>query len=113
MLGIVAANSHDLAGLNRWQEYKFLELERQFAKAWRDALSGIDLDILYRQGRDIIKRLGRPKDLLAAKDLASQLLKKPGSRYVADAFKAVRPEGLADAILDRWKAQGSPPTLQG
>lgn len=54
----------------------------------RDALSGIDLDALFRLGREIIKRVGRPKDLLAVKVAAGELLRKPGSRYVADALAA-------------------------
>ncbi|MCZ6905225.1 MAG: hypothetical protein O7F56_06120, partial [Acidobacteria bacterium] len=40
--------------LKRWEERDFLEVEHQFARAWRDALSEIDLDAIFRQGRDII-----------------------------------------------------------
>ena len=63
-----------------------MTVERRFAKSWRDALSGIDLDALFRQGREIIKRVGRPTDLLAAKVTAAELVRKPGSRYVAEAL---------------------------
>jgi hypothetical protein len=34
--------------LSRWEEGKFLEVERGFAKSWRDALSAIDLDAIFR-----------------------------------------------------------------
>jgi hypothetical protein len=95
--------------LSRWEDGEFLGVERNFAKSWRDALCELDLDLVFRQGRDIIKRIGRPKDLLAAKAAAAELLRKPSSRYVSDAFEALKPEGAARAILDRWKAHGSPP----
>ncbi len=95
--------------LSRWEEGQFLEVERRFAKSWRDALSGIDLDAIFRQGRDIIRRIGRPKDLLAAKAAATELLRNPSSRYVSDALMELKPEDMARAILDRWKRHGSPP----
>jgi hypothetical protein len=99
----------EAAALGRWQEHEFLDVERRFAKAWRDALSGIDLDSLFRLGRDIIKRVGRPKDLLAAKVAAAELVRKPGSRYVAESLAGYKPDDLGRAVLERWRANGSPP----
>ena len=98
----------EAAALSRWQEHDFLDVERRFAKAWRDALSDIDLDALFRQGREIIKRVGRPKDLLAAKVTAAELVGKPGSRYVAEALSGYKPDDLGRAVLERWRANGSP-----
>jgi hypothetical protein len=98
--------------LSRWEEGKFLEVERGFAKSWRDALSAIDLDAIFRQGRDIIKRIGRPKDLLAAKNSAVELLEKRSSRYVSDALQALKPEGAARRILERWEYHGRPPVKE-
>ena len=99
----------ETAALERWQERNFLEVERRFARAWRDALSGIDLDAVFKQGRGIIKRLGRPRDLSAVKEAAAEILRKSGSRYVTDALQAFQPEDLGRAVLERWEAHGSPP----
>src|SRR3990170_2917339 len=52
----------EMEALKRWKERDFLEVEHHFARAWRDGLSGIDLDVIFKQGRDIIKRVDRPKD---------------------------------------------------
>jgi hypothetical protein len=106
---VVYDSPPEAVALSRWQEHDFLDVERRFAKAWRDALSGIDLDALFRQGREIIKRVGRPKDLLAAKVAAGELLRKPGSRYVADALASHQPEDLGRAVVERWRANGSAP----
>lgn len=95
--------------LSRWEERKFLELERSFAKDWRDALSAIDLDATFRQGREIIKRIGRPKDLLAAKVAPAELLDNRSSRYVSDALQALKPEGAAKKVFERWEYHGRPP----
>ena len=106
---VVYDSPPEAAALSRWQEHDFLDVERRFAKAWRDALSGIDLDTLFRQGRDIIKRVGRPKDLLATKAAAAELVRKPGSRYVAESLAGYKPDDLGRAVLERWRANGSPP----
>lgn len=106
---VVYDSPPEAAALSRWQEHDFLDVERRFAKAWRAALSGIDLDALFSLGREIIKRVGRPKDLLAAKAAAGELLRKPGSRYVADVLTSHKPEDLGRAVVERWRASGSPP----
>ena len=106
---VVYDSPPEVAALSRWQAREFLEVERQFAKSWRDALSGIDLDVLFKQGRDIIKRIGRPRDLAAVRAAAADLLQKPGSRYVANALESYRPDDLGRAVLERWRTQGSPP----
>lgn len=107
--GVVYDESPEQQALSRWQQRKFLEVEREFAKFWREALSGIDLDAVFRQGREIISRVGRPRDLKAAKELASDLVKKPKSRYVSEWLAAMRPEGLSRDALSRWIYHGSPP----
>jgi hypothetical protein len=106
---VVYDSPPEAAALSRWQARDFLEVERQFARSWRNALSGIDLDALFRQGRDIIKRTGRPRDLAAVKAAASALLEKPGSRFVADTLEAYKPEDLGRLVMERWRSQGSPP----
>src|SRR5260370_614572 len=94
--------------LSRWREKKFLDVERQFAKQWRDTLSAIDMEAIFQQGRDIIRRVGRPKDLAAAKNVAAQLLQNRSSRYVLDALVALKPKQVSSTVVDRWKSYGTP-----
>src|SRR3990170_2004187 len=51
----------EATALRRWEKRDFLEVERQFARAWRDALSGVDLNKVFNEGREIIKQVGRPR----------------------------------------------------
>ncbi len=95
--------------LARWRERKFLDVERQFARQWRDALSTIDMEAIFQQGRDIIRRVGRPKDLVAAKNTAAQLMQNRSSRYVLDALKALKPKQISSTVIDRWESRGAPP----
>jgi hypothetical protein len=107
--GIVVREPPERAALQRWQEGKFLDVEREFARTWRQALSTFDLDATYRQGRDIVDRHGRPRDLTEAKTTAMTLLNKPGSRYFREALQALEPADLRRRILRRWADNGSPP----
>jgi hypothetical protein len=76
------------------------------------SLSGVDLEAVYRQGRAIIDRLGRPKDLAAAKAMATALLQKPGSRYTLGILESFAvPDNVRRDIVSRWTGQGRPPIL--
>lgn len=46
--GVFFPPSPEMEALSRWQNGRFLELEREFARVWRRGLSGIDLDRVYR-----------------------------------------------------------------
>jgi hypothetical protein len=107
--GVVFDSPPEAEALERWRQQDFLEVERGFARAWREALSGVDLDSVFRQGREIIQRFGRPRDLAAAKALADDLLAKPDSRHVRETFRALEPRGFGEAALERWDRHGSPP----
>jgi hypothetical protein len=107
--GMVFDESPERRALRRWEERKFLEVERQFARSWRQGLSGLNLQGLYRDGRTIIERLGRPKDLPAACNMAKALLEKPGSRYAHGVLESFRvPNGIRRAIVGRWRGLGGP-----
>jgi hypothetical protein len=107
--GVVFDSPPETEALERWRRHNFLEIERDIAREWREALSGVDLDALFRQGREITQRLGRPRDLATAKALADDILVKPGSRYVRETLQSLEPEGFGLAALERWNRNGSPP----
>jgi hypothetical protein len=107
--GVVFDHSPEQAALSRWQSRQFLETERQFAKDWRQAITRIDLEQLFKTGREIISHTRRPKDLVETKNLAASLLTKPAARYVATYLQSLDPEGLSRAAFQRWDTHGRPP----
>jgi hypothetical protein len=107
--GVVFDRSPEQAALSRWQNRQFLETERQFAKEWRQAITRIDLEQLFEQGREIIRSTRRPKDLGEAKQLAASLLAKPAARYVATYLQSLNPESLSHDAFRRWDAHGKSP----
>ncbi len=106
---VVFDTAPECLALSRWTDGDFLDLERQFARDWRASLTNIDLDAIFAQGREIIKRVGRPGDLAAARALASGLLGKTSSRFVLEALKELKPTRASEFVINRWKKLGSPP----
>jgi hypothetical protein len=108
--GVVLDEPPEVTALHRWEEGKFLEIERTLAREWRKALSGLDLNALYEQGRGAISSFGRPRDLAEAKAIAIRLLEKPGSRWTREALTRFNvPDATRSAILTRWSDRGGPP----
>jgi hypothetical protein len=108
--GIVFDESPEMAALSRWMRHESLEVERRFAVVWRKALSGLDLTAASREGKRIIERCGRPRDLAEAKALAAALHAKPGSRSTREALGALPiPKEAYLEIVERWRAAGEPP----
>ncbi len=104
--GVFFAPSPEMKALERWQAGEFLEIERDFARAWRRALSGINLEEVYGQYRCKLRSL---EDV---REAAGRLLDRSGSRY-ANLRLAFETLGVSEreqqAILARWKTVGGPP----
>jgi hypothetical protein len=98
------------AAVRRWRKGDFLGVERDYARAWREALERLDLTAI----RHASKARGTLKlsDLAAVKAAADDIALANGRRSAV--FKAALdvlniPEGYRPAILNRWKEQGGSP----
>ena len=60
--GVLIAIAPEMQALSRWQSGRFLEIEREFARAWRRELSGIDLDRVYEENRCKLRTLEDVKE---------------------------------------------------
>jgi hypothetical protein len=93
----------------RWQRHEFLDVERLFARRWRQALSGIDFTAVYEKCRPAPG--ARLRDLHAAKLEAERRVRHDGRRYAmlkwAMASIGAPPE-LRRQIVARWKSLGGP-----
>jgi len=107
---LVLKETPEYAALARWRARRFLEVEREYARGWREQLSVIDLDSAYRLGRGVIEREGRPRDLSEARALAARLLEKPASRYASNALEEALPSRLGEPFVKEWRRRNGPPT---
>jgi len=104
--GIFFDEPPEMKALSRWQDGKFLEVEREIAVIWRRMRSGINLDEVYQRYRC------KMDSFEAAKAEADRLVNKHGSRFtnLKFAFQNLDvPEGDRKTIFARWKAAGGPP----
>ena len=97
--------------MKRWQEHKFLELERAYAKQWREGLSNIDLEEIYSHYQLRFAEYPNPKTLEEVKKMADDFMDHPNQEDILKASLGavgVAPQFI-ERILVRWRNAGSPP----
>lgn len=110
--GVVYDESPEMKAYGRWQEGRFLEVERSFAVGWRKLLGAADLNELATG----LRRLGVDgkscKSLDQAKVIAQRVVEgssKPYERLgMAVQFFHI-PRHNHAPLIERWKALGQPP----
>ena len=114
--GFAHSEPPEAQAFNRWQNREFLELEREFARDWRAALNDIDL-VTVAAGMSAMGVTPQAcKSLEDARRLVDSFLARTGET-VADQIKLAMvafgvPLEYETLILQRWRAQGSPPLIQ-
>jgi hypothetical protein len=107
--GVVFQEAPEEEAFRRWQRGEFLEVERSMARAWRRALSGIDLEATYRAYQGFFP-LGRPRNLAGVKRIVDFHIDDPDQRRTLD-FALTR-QGVTprfrDEIINRWRSAGEP-----
>ncbi|MFQ5852192.1 MAG: hypothetical protein ACE5JU_16615 [Candidatus Binatia bacterium] len=110
--GVLFKQPPEIEALERWQKGEFLVVERHFAKMWRRALSGLDLEGGYRQFQRFFSIGGKPQTLAEVKALVDRLLGEAEHRErilrLGCALLGV-PHDIRQEALGRWQAAGTPP----
>ena len=109
-MGIILERPAEMEAFERWQKGEFLDVERLFAKTWRQNVSGLDPKV-------ILKNFGIPDGQLKltpseAKSLADRFILGERNRF--DALRACLeilgvPKQLRKEVIGRWKSMGGPP----
>lgn len=110
--GIVYDESPESKAFTRWQKGEFLEIEREYAKSWREILSEIDLKSFEKNLDSLGLRSKNCQSLSDANELAKRLLLNPGiqNKLVEIAFIIINvPTNLIGNIQKRWLISGCPP----
>ena len=105
--GVFFDPSPEEEALSRWQDGKFLEVERFNAKKWREELSGIDLEATYR-AYQVLFPTGKPKDLEGIKKIVDQFIDAADQENVLKfglMLIGVSPNSVEE-ILKKWRIQG-------
>lgn len=109
--GIIYRDAPEDEALRRWQEGRFIELERNIAKQWRVALAETDNSALYESFKRIYERNPKPKDLPSLKSFVDSLLSRAPQEmflgFVLELFGAS--DEVKVSARSRWAAEGKPP----
>jgi len=108
--GALYEESPEEEALRRWREHKFLELERLYAKQWREGLSNINLEEIYSHYQMRFDGQPKPKTLEEVKTLVDRLIDDPNQEQILITGLAsigVSPK-FQQEIIARWRASGCP-----
>jgi hypothetical protein len=111
-LGVYYEESPEVKAYSRWQEGKFLEVERGFAKHWRAQLAAADLSQSAALAREALSIRSDPKSLADAMTIAREAVLGDRNRYRT--FRAAYallglPAAHWPQVLSNWKIAGGPP----
>jgi len=96
--------------MNRWQEGKFLEVERDFAKQWRQSLSNINFDLMIGMIKNIVPQGKRFKKLKEIKDFVDQFVKGNAKEIYFLTFEVLGiHKEFQHRIILRWQKDKCPP----
>lgn len=112
-MGIMFERAREMEAFERWQNGDFLELEHQFAKVWRQELSGLDL-------RSLLNNIGIREGQLKVNEYEAKLWVDRIVRGERNRFGTLKaalemlavPEFFWGQIVSRWKSLGGPPLYQ-
>lgn len=105
--GVVFEQTPEMRAFNRWQRRQFLEIEREMARDWREALQQQPLPKL-----PVNELFGgrRPKDLAEVKRWADAIVRRSGGPPFLFALNALGvPSIHRGLIFEQWLAAGAPP----
>ncbi|MDB5244532.1 MAG: hypothetical protein JWN18_402 [Parcubacteria group bacterium] len=107
--GVLFEPSPEEEAFQRWQDHRFLELERYQAKQWRAALLGVNMELQYKVFQAFFP-LGKPKSLHDVKRFLNFYIESPDQENLLTFGLGM--EGVTEAgrkeVLSRWSAEGKP-----
>ena len=113
--GVVFGVSPEVQAFHRWQEHRFMEVEHDFARIWREMLNLTDFDKLTRILRRLGLRPGRCKRLEDAKNIADAMIishDNPSERIRLTFWSLAIPKKFQRHILLRWALEEQPPLIK-
>jgi hypothetical protein len=111
--GLVFEQSPEEESFERWQDGDFLEVERLYAKAWREGLSEINLEDKYLLFQKFFPQ-DKPKTLAEIKKLSESIIDNydPENILTFGLWLIGVPLHSQGKVLNYWKSIGRPPIRQ-
>lgn len=98
----------------RWRDHKFLELERHYAKKWREGLSNINLEDIYSHYQLLFAGQPKPKSIEEVKVMADRFIDNPDQETILKTGLASigATDALIQEVILKWQSKGRPPVRE-
>lgn len=108
--GIILRQTTEQQAFDRWQEGKFLDIERQIAKKWRQDLAATNHEQNYTLFKSMFMADKKPKTLTEVKDLVDEILGRPDQSELFRLGMSLQDISASaqEPILARWRLAGCP-----
>ena len=108
--GLVFQRSEEEEALVRWTRHEFLELERTFAKKWRNSLSQINLDLMVKNVMTEIGHWRKPRSLQEAKQIAETIIDYMDPEWlIGFGLRILGVPEAAEWVRNDWIGKRRPP----
>lgn len=108
-IGVHYEKFSEVEALQRWQEEQFLEIEKNFARKWRQSLSNIDFDYMIGLVKNIIPKGKKFKHLEEIKSFVDHFVQGRYKELYELAFEVLKiPDKLRTDIMSRWEKEQHP-----
>lgn len=105
----------EATAFSRWQDGNFLEVERTFARVWREQMANLELKSLLPLIKKLQIEAKSCRSLKESCDLARLFIEDPANKLTCMKliiFFQKLEQDLATRIFQRWESGGSPPISQ-
>jgi hypothetical protein len=108
--GVVFEQSPEAEAVSRWGKREFLDLERQIARQWRRALTGIDPDAMTKQVMGDLGHWRKPKSLVDARQMADTIIDNMDPEWlIGFGLKLLDAPETIDYVTRNWIQLRRPP----
>jgi len=108
-VGVYYKQSDEEEAFIRWKKRDFREVERLYAKKWRNSLLTFNFDQLSKNSEILFKKYSKPKDLSSVKKLVDTYMgQKENKDLIFTKALNYVPQSLWGEIIQRWNLMGSP-----
>jgi hypothetical protein len=108
--GVVFEHSPEAEAVSRWGKREFLDLERQIAKQWRQALTAIDLDAMAKQVMEELGHWRKPKSLADARQMADAIIDNMEPEWLIPfGLNLLGAPETVEHVLHNWIQLSRPP----
>jgi hypothetical protein len=108
--GVVHKEPPEREAFSRWQDGQFTEVERRFAKVWREALAKLDFQAVAARLSELGVNAKSCKSLEDTRGVAEKIVSARGSYSLLEVAMTLQgiPTNIKATVIERWKAEGYP-----